>query len=394
MRDMAPFTVDVPALNAERLARAQASLGAAGIAAAVLFDPGNVRYATCDGPFLVANLHCSYRWALVFAESPPVLWESAEAMHVARERWPGGDIRPAHAFTFFGSGPNSAADAATAMAAVDDELRSRGLGDAPLGVDRAETVVFLALAALGRRVVDAVPAIESARAVKSATELAIHRENARLTDLAVGGFLRRMAPGMTELELWAVLAQETVSHGALHAESRLLSSGPRTNPWMQEATHRVVGDGEMVAFDTDLVGPHGYLTDISRSYVCGDAAPTREMRDVYRAAHDFVHEAIPEFRAGRSFRELGELLGPRLPAPYRQLRYPFIAHGCGAADEYPAIVVDGHHDGELLPGMVISVEGYTGRPGGPVGAKFEEQIIVTDGAPELISHAPVEERLL
>ena len=44
--------------------------------------------------------------------------------------------------------------------------------------------------------------------------------------------------------------------------------------------------------------------------------------------------------------------------------------------------------------MVISVEGYPGRPGGPVGAKFAEQIIVTDGAPELISHAPVEERLL
>ncbi|MEJ2889648.1 M24 family metallopeptidase [Actinomycetospora aeridis] len=391
---MAPSTVDLPALNAERLARAQASLAAAGIAVAVLFDPGNVRYVTCDGPFLVANLHCSYRWALVFAESDPVLWESTEAMHVARERWPDGDIRPAHAFTFFGSGPKTAADAAVAMAEVDDELRARGLADAPLGVDRAETVVFLALAGLGRRVVDAVPAIESARAVKSPVELAIHRENARLTDIAVGNFLQRMKPGLTELELWAVLAQETVSHGALHAESRLLSSGPRTNPWMQEATHRVVGDGEMVAFDTDLVGPYGYLTDISRSYVCGDAGPTREMRDVYRAAHDFVHEAIPEFRAGRSFRELGELLAPRLPAEYRALRYPFIAHGCGAADEYPAIVVDGHHDGVLLPGMVISVEGYMGRVGGSVGAKFEEQIVVTDGAPELISHAPVEDRLL
>lgn len=394
MRGMEPFTVDLPALNAERLARAQASLAAAGLPAAVLFDPGNVRYVTCDGPFLVANLHCSYRWALVFAESAPVLWESAETMHVARERWPGGDIRPAHTFTFFGSGPSSAHDAVLAMTAVDDELRSRGLRDAPLGVDRAETVVFLALAGLGRRVVDAVPAIESARAVKSATELAIHRENARRTDVAVTRFLARMTPGMTEAQLWAVLAQETVAHGALHAESRLLSSGPRTNPWMQEATARVVGDGEMVAFDTDLVGPYGYLTDISRSYVCGGAAPTREMRAVYRAAHDFVHEAIPEFRAGRSFRELGELLGPRLPAEYRRLRYPFIAHGCGAADEYPAIVVDGHHDGELLPGMVLSVEGYMGRPGGPVGAKFEEQIIVTDGAPELISHAPVEERLL
>jgi Xaa-Pro dipeptidase len=386
--------VDTDALHAERLASAQRALRAAGLPAALLFDPGNVRYVTCDGPFLVANLHCSYRWALAFAEHDPILWESAEARHVARERWPGGDVRPAHGFTFFGSGPNSADDARTAMAEVDDELRRHGLHDEPLGIDRAESVVFFALAGLGRRLVDAVPVVEAARAVKTPAELDVHRANAAQVDRAVARFLERMEPGMTELELLAVLTQECVSRGAWHAESRLLSSGPRTNPWMQEATARVVADGDLVAFDTDLVGPHGYLTDISRTYLCGTRAPTPEMRAVYGAAHDVVREAIPEFRAGRSFRELGELLGPRIPEPYRDLRYPFIAHGCGAADEYPAVVVDGHHDGELAAGMVISVECYAGRVGGGVGAKFEDQIVVTDGEPELLSHAPAESRLL
>lgn len=65
--------MDVKALNAERLARAQAGMRAAGLPAALLFDPANVRYVTCDGQFLVASLHCSYRWALVFAEHEPIL---------------------------------------------------------------------------------------------------------------------------------------------------------------------------------------------------------------------------------------------------------------------------------------------------------------------------------
>jgi Xaa-Pro dipeptidase len=386
-------SVDVRELGAQRLARAQEALREHDLPAAVLFDPADVRYVTCDGSYLVANLHCSYRWALVFAEHDPILWEPTESIGLARERF-AGEIRPTTSFTFFGSGDHSAEHARAAMAEVHDELRVRGVADGPVGIDRAEAVVFLALAGLGVRLVDATPVLEVARAVKTDLELDIHRANARLVDEAVRRFLDHLVPGRTEHELWARLMYEAFTTGALHSESRLLSSGPRTNPWMQEASARVVQDGDPVAFDTDLVGPHGYLTDVSRTYLCGDADPGTELRDAYRAAHGFVHEAIPEFRAGRTFRELGELLGPRLPAAYRAQRYPFLAHGCGAADEYPAILVDGHHEGVLEPGMVISVEAYCGREGGTVGAKFEEQIVVTAGAPELISHAPVEDRLL
>jgi len=386
-------SVDAKALGAERLARAQTGMRAAGLPSALLFDPANVRYVACDGPSLVFNLHCSYRWALVFAEHDPILWDGSEEMHVSRSRWD-GDIREASSFSFFGSGPNSRRDARTAIAEVVCELEARGLQHEPLGVDRAEAVAFIELAARGMWVVDAAPVLETARAVKTPLELEIHRDNARLVDAAVVAFLQHLTPGKTENELWAELARETFSHGALHAEARLLSSGPRTNPWMQEASHRVVEDGDVVAFDTDLVGPFGYLTDISRTYLCGDRPPTAEQREVYQAAYEFVQESIPEFVAGRSFAELGEKLGNRIPERYRQQRYPFIAHGCGAVDEYPVVRADDHHGGVLEPGMVLSVEGYMGAVGGTVGAKYEEQIIITDSAPELISFAPADDRLL
>lgn len=385
--------IDEGALAAERLARAQLSLRGAGLAAALLFDPANVRYATCDGPSLVFNLHCSYRWALVFAEHDPVLWDGHDEMHVSRSRW-AGDIREATSFTFFGSGSHSRRNARTAIAEVTDELDARGLRHEPLGVDRVDAVVFLELQDRGISVVDAVPVLETARAVKTPIELDIHRDNARSVDQAIGEFLKHLEPGKTENQLWADLAHETFAHGALHAEARLLSSGPRSNPWMQEASDRVVENGDMVAFDTDLVGPYGYLTDVSRTYLCGDRDASSEQKAVYQAAYEFVQESIPEFVAGRSFAELGDTLGRRIPEQYRQLRYPFIAHGCGAADEFPAVKVDDHHDGVLEPGMVLSVEGYMGAVGGLVGAKFEDQIIITDAAPEVISFAPTDPGLL
>lgn len=95
-------------------------------------------------------------------------------------------------------------------------------------------------------------------------------------------------------------------------------------------------DGDLVAFDTDLVGPFGYLTDVSHTYLCGIREPTAEQRDAYRSAYEFVQTSIPEFTEGRTFQELGGLLGSRFPERHRSLKYPFIAHGCGAADEYPA----------------------------------------------------------
>jgi hypothetical protein len=88
---------------------------------------------------------------------------------------------------------------------------------------------------------------------------------------------------------------EALSAGAEYSETRLLASGPRTNPWMQEASDRVVEKGDLVALDTDLVGRDGYLTDYSRTYLCGDRAPTDEQRRLYSVAYEFVHSAIAEF---------------------------------------------------------------------------------------------------
>src|SRR5437016_3824762 len=89
-------SIDLGAVYAHRLARTRDRLREHGLAAALLFDPLNVRYATSIAVpgYLILNLHMSWRWVLVPVESPPVVWEYSGAVDIGREQF-AGDIRPA-----------------------------------------------------------------------------------------------------------------------------------------------------------------------------------------------------------------------------------------------------------------------------------------------------------
>ena len=78
-----------------------------------------------------------------------------------------------------------------------------------------------------------------------------------------------LKPGMTEVEVWARLHQANVEWEGEFINTRLLSSGSRTNPWMQEASLRRIEKGDLVACDSDLIGPYGYGADISRTWIAG-----------------------------------------------------------------------------------------------------------------------------
>ena len=65
----------------------------------------------------------------------------------------------------------------------------------------------------------------------------------------------QLKPGMTENELWSILHQTNIENYGEWIECRILSSGERTNPWMQECSNKIIQDGEIVSFDTDMVGP-------------------------------------------------------------------------------------------------------------------------------------------
>ena len=128
-----------------------------------------------------------------------------------------------------------------------------------------------------------------------------------------------------------------------YVETRLLSSGEKTNPWFQETGTRVIQAGDLVAHDTDVIGPHGYYADFSRTFLCGDDRPTPEQRTLYRLAHDQIQHNMALIKPGRTFREITEAAW-KIPEPYYARRYYLMIHGIGATGEYPYIVYEADYD--------------------------------------------------
>ena len=203
-----------------------------------------------------------------------------------------------------------------------------------------------------------------------------------------------LEPGITENALWAKLHETNIRLGGEWIETRLLSSGPRTNPWFRGCSMRAIERGDMVSFDTDLIGPYGYCADISRSWVCG-AKPSDEQRRLYAAAHAQIEHNKAMLKPGMSLREVSEAAWP-IPEEFLSNRYSSVIHGVGLADEYPSIkhAVDfatKGYDGLLVPGMTLCVESFIGVEGGKEGVKLEEQVLITEDGCETLSGYPFEE---
>ena len=64
----------------------------------------------------------------------------------------------------------------------------------------------------------------------------------------------------------------------------LVDYATSTNPWFQECGPRIMQDGDLIAFDTDLVATYGYCCDISPTWLVGDGQPSDEQKQLYQVA--------------------------------------------------------------------------------------------------------------
>jgi Xaa-Pro aminopeptidase len=276
---------------------------------------------------------------------------------------------------------------------IESLMRQYGGNNRRLAVDRCDLLGAMRLQSHGVQLFDVQEAAEQARMVKSAEELACLQSAMEVCDLAIQRMREALAPGITENQVWSLLHETNIAHGGEWIECRLLSSGPRTNPWFQESGDRVIQAGDIVGFDTDLVGPFGYLADISRSWICPDRKPSDRHNRLYDLATQQILFNTELLRPGLTIRESAENCWP-VPEEYVPNRYMMMLHGCGFVDEYPSIAYPADwknwgYDGVFEENMVVSVESYIGEVGGPDGIKLEQQVVIAAEGPRVLSKTPL-----
>jgi Xaa-Pro dipeptidase len=390
--------IDLAAVRAYRLRRVREQMAAHRVDACVLLDPVNIRYATGARNMQVFTARNPARYLFVAQSGPVILHEFTGCAHLAEGLETIDDIRPAITASYVAAGTEIAAVERAWADQVAALLREHCGPRAAVGVERVNAGAALALAERGFELSDAQAPIERARAVKSAEELKCVRASVRATEVAVARLRAAIRPGLSENELWSVLHQGVIALGGDYVETRLLSSGPRTNPWFQETGDRRLGENELVALDTDVVGCHGYYCDFSRTLHTGPDEPTRRQRELYRIAHEQLHHNMAQLRAGVSFREYAERAWT-IPERFVANRYYVSAHGCGMTGEYPYLYhemdfAESGYDGVIEPGMTLCVESYIGEDGGDEGVKLEQQLLITEDKPALLSSFPFEASLL
>ncbi len=367
------------------------------IAAVLLFDPINIRYANGSRSMQVWTMHNFCRYALILTSGPSIMFELPTSMHLLKGLETIEEVRPAWSTDYLFTGYRSEEMVTKWAQEIDDLVRNYCGDNRRLAVDRLDVDTALALIKCGLFLADAKKVMELARAIKSLEEIRALRSSLLTCEAAMHELRNKVQPGMTEQEALSILLAGSVRRGGEYPETRLMTSGPQTNPWFQETSNRVIENGDFLSFDTDLIGPMGFYNDISRSWIVGDAKPTDEQRRLYAESRAQLETNISLLSPGLSFLEYSSM-AYQLPEEYLANRYADVGHGCGLGVEYPFLWYRedekcGAYDGVFEENMVVCIESYVGEINGCEGVKLEQPVWISANGPVVLSDFPLEDDL-
>ena len=392
--ELSPSSIDAiedKRLHEWRLSRLRNELKNHNAALCVLINPISLRYAVNYRDYPIFQSHMPQAYVFISEEGPTVIHGAVSGSSWADQSRPGRPI------SFFDGG-DALSDYANRFAQdVVDYLTEIGSQHQRIAIEYVNPSITQALEARGLEVIDAVKLSEKARSIKSPDEINCIRWAIAVAEHGIAQIKANLQPGISELQLWGLLNYTNIANNGDWHEGRMLASGPRINPWLQEASPRKVESGDLVGLDTDMVGPRGYFADISRTFHCGPEKPTRRQKKLYRLAWEEVNYNLDLIRPGISLSDFQAQA--YLPdEQFHQNAYPCVIHGVGMSDEYPQIKPrfrgPNPYDGMLEENMVICVESYMGAPGGKDGVKLEQQVLITGDGYKLLSTFRLEESLL
>jgi Xaa-Pro aminopeptidase len=386
----------VKKVRAYRHGRIKQKLAEHDCAALLAYDPLNIRYATDCSDMQIWTMHNASRYALVCTEGPTICFEYTQAQHLARGLDMVDEVRPCTTWFYFTDGPRLVDRANQWADEIVDLVTRHGGGNRRLAVDKMEPLGVDLLRNRGITIVEGQEITETARMIKSPDELELMGWTIRVCEAGMWRMRENSLPGKTENEIWAELHYENIRNGGEWIETRLLAIGERTWPWFQESSAHAGKAGDLLSFDTDLIGPYGYCADLSRSWTIAGTAPSNAQKRLYSFAHEQVMHNRALIKPGMSFREFNAR-SYRIREEFHDGRYGVALHGVGLCDEYPSVPthVDMDrgkgYDGVFEPGMCLCVESCMGSREAGESVKLEIQVVVTEEGTRRLDTFPFED---
>jgi Xaa-Pro aminopeptidase len=258
--------------------------------------------------------------------------------------------------------------------------------NADLGGGDDADATFIAQVArrfLNLEIVDATAALHEMRRLKSDEEVQAIEQAVAVTAEALDRATSRLRPGMREYEVEAEIARVYRAHGATHAFDPIVACGANALSLHYGQNNGPIEAGKLLLIDTGA-SLAGYNADITRTVpVDGRFSPAQ--RKVYEAVLAALEEAIAHCKPGA---ELGELharaYGVIDDAGYGE----HFIHGLGHH-----IGLETHDVGDihrpLQAGAVVTIEPGIYLPGGEIGVRIEDDVLITgDGCRVLTEAVP------
>jgi Xaa-Pro aminopeptidase len=356
---MTSATVTAPSVARARAGRVEHELSVMGLQGALLFQPGNVEFATGYDVNLDVGLGRPARCALVTIGGEPVIWEHPGVIRVTELT--GDSTRSRRARDVSELWGSQDPDAAAFADDVCSLLTARHI-DGPIGIDEVSVHLLEALSPRGIVVRDANAALRRARAVSSAAEIEGFRDAVTRARSAIAAAAATIRPGVDTQTLSSALMKAAIERGA--------------SEWLvAPAASQALRAGQLVPARCCARWETGYLVDIVRMLPCGqvDAEKIR----LLDAGTEMLDALLSRIGPGTSLANVAAQARALVPSGCEVSRDHPLLHGCGLDYEHPILGWRGGNSDELRVGMVLSV-GFE-----LIGARgsvilLREQVAVTD----------------
>ena len=274
------------------------------------------------------------------------------------------------------------------FAVVAAFMKERGVTGGRIGIE--ETVRFfvsdgLRAAMPGARIVSADSVVRARRMIKSASEIALMQKATDVTIAAYRHTLTRIRVGMAAGEIAGVMNDATRTLGGVPQFALVLLNEAAAYPHGSDQPQKVV-EGGVVLMDCGCT-VEGYQADVSRTFVLG--RPHAEIARVWQQMKQGQAVAFAAAKVGTPAGAVDDAVrayyqsigyGPDYDLPGLSHR---TGHGIGLDGHEPINLVRGETT-PLAPGMCFSNEPGLYLPG-KFGVRIEDCFYVTDGGPRYFS---------